>query len=146
MNPMYSEKLPGLTLQKNFSAVKLRGYGTVAGKYWTDATGGSLVQITCADTEHARLVQAKYLSDLGELPPATKPGQITVRGTKVNIQTAEDVGAVAALRNSTTVILAAAKNSAALAQLITNGISADLSTWTSQAEGKVPMLLDRFDK
>jgi hypothetical protein len=141
-----NDKMPGLTLQKDFPAIKLRGYGTLSGKYWTDATGGSLVEIDCADAEHARLVQAKYLSDLAELPPATTAEEVTVRGTKITVNKAEDVGSVAALRNGTTVILVTAKNSAALAQLIANGMSGDLASWTSQADGKVPMWLDRFDK
>jgi hypothetical protein len=137
---------PGLTLQKDFPAVKLRGYGTLAGKFWVDGSGGSLLEIDCADAEHARLVQAKYLSDLSELPPATASGEITVGGAKISIQTAPDVGAVAALRNGTTVVIAAAKTPEALGTLITGGITGSKSAWTSQAEGKVPMFLDRFDK
>jgi hypothetical protein len=138
--------LPGMTLQKDFPAVKLRGYGVLSGKFWVDGAGGSLLEIDCADTEHARLVQAKYLSDLDELPPATTPGKITVEGAKLFIQTAADVGAVAALRNGTTVVIAAAKTPEALRTLITRGLSGNTSAWTSQAEGKVPMFLDRFDK
>jgi hypothetical protein len=137
---------PGLTATQDFPAKKLRGYGTLSGQAWSDGAGGSLVQIDCADAEHARLLQAKYLSDLGELPPATQPGTIQVNGATLTIATADDVGAVAALREGTTVVLAAAPSSDALAKLITAGVKGDASKWTSVAEGTVPMYLDRFDK
>jgi hypothetical protein len=141
-----NDKMPGLAPQRDFPQTKLRGYGALSGKAWTDAGGGSLLQINCQDAEHARLVQAKYLSDLAELPPATQSAQIDVSGTKISIQTAESVGAVAALRNGTTVVLAAAKDADALAKLIAGGVKGDAAKWTSVAEGKVPMFLDRFDK
>jgi hypothetical protein len=137
---------PGLKAEHDFPAMKLRGYGTLSGNAWTDGAGGSLVEITCQDSEHARLLQAKYLSDLGELPPATQLGTIQVNGATITIASADDVGSVAALRNGTTVVLAAAPSSDALAKLITAGVKGDASKWTSVAEGTVPMYLDRFDK
>jgi hypothetical protein len=136
----------GLSLHASFPAKKLRGYGTVSGKEDVDGSGGSLLRIECQDAEHARLLQAKYLSDLGELPPATTPGQIDVGGAKISIQTADNVGAVAALRQGTTVVIAAAKTPDALSKLIAEGIHGNLGAWTSVAEGQVPMYLDRFDK
>ncbi len=141
-----NNKMPGLTLQKEFPPIKLRGYGHVAGKYWTNEDGGALLEIDCQDPEHARLVQAKYLSDLGELPPATQTGQIHVKNSDISIQIANGVGTVAALRSGTTVILAAAKDANGMTQLLTAGLSGDPGSWTSVAEGKVPMFLDRFDK
>jgi len=136
----------GLKATQDFPAKKLRGYGTLSGKAWSDGAGGSLVRIECQDTEHARLLQAKYLSDLGELPPATQPGTIQVNGATITIATADSVGAVAALRSGATVVLAAAPSGDALAKLIANGVKDDASKWTSVAEGTVPMYLDRFDK
>jgi hypothetical protein len=136
----------GLSPAETFPLKKLRGYGTVSGNESVDGAGGSLLRISCQDEAHAKLVQAKYLSDLGELPPAVTAGQVQVRGTTVSIQTADQVGAVTALRHGTTVILAAAKNPDALAALLTNGIPELNGEWTSQAEAKVPMFLDRFDK
>jgi len=139
-------RMPGLSLRKEFPQTKLRGYGVVSAKEWVDGVQGSLLQIECQDEEHARLVQAKYLSDLAELPPATQSGEINIGGTKISIQTAESVGAVAALRNGTTVILVTAKDADSLSRLITAGVNGDAAKWTSVAEGKVPMFLDRFDK
>jgi hypothetical protein len=136
----------GLKAAHDFPAVKLRGYGTLSGKVWSDGAGGSLVEIDCQDPEHARLLQAKYLSDLGELPPATQPGTIQINGATITIATADDVGAVAALRSGTTVVLAAAPSGDALAKLIMNGVKGSAAKWTSVAEGAVPMYLDRFDK
>jgi hypothetical protein len=136
----------GLKAEHDFSEVKLRGYGTLSGKAWSDGAGGSLLEIDCQNAEHARLLQAKYLSDLGELPPATQPGTIQVNGAGITIATADEVGAVAALRSGATVVLAAAPSGDALAKLITSGVKGSAAKWTSVAEGAVPMYLDRFDK
>ena len=141
-----NEQMTGLMLQQTFPAVQLRGYGKLSGKSWADAAGGSLVQIEAQDAEHARLVQAKYLSDLQELPPGTQPSQIMDGGVKISIQTADSVGAVAALRKGTTVVLASAKSADALSKLIAGGVKGSASQWTSVGEGKIPMFLDRFDK
>jgi hypothetical protein len=136
----------GLKAMHELPAVKLRGYGLVSGQAWSDGAGGSLVEIDCADAEHARLLQAKYLSDLGELPPATTPGVVEVNGARITIQTADNVGAVAAMRAGTTVVLAAAPSGDALGKMITADVKGTAAQWTSVAEGKVPMFLDRFDK
>ena len=144
--PAVNEQMPGLTEQDGFPTKKLRIYGEVTGKYWISSTGGSLLEIICQDAEHARLLQAKYLSDLAELPPATQPGQITVGSATITIQSAPDVGVVAALRKGNTVILATAKDANGMTQLLTAGLVGDPVMWTSVAEGKVPMYLDRFDK
>ena len=141
-----NRQMPGLSEQQKFPATKLRGYGTISGQGWTDSAGGALLQIECQDAEHARLVQAKYLSDLEELPPGTKPAQIDDGGARISVRTAEDVGAVTALRSGTTVVLASAKSADALARLISGGVQGSATKWTSVAEGKVPMFLDRFDK
>jgi hypothetical protein len=152
LGPVYADdvvstdKAAGLALKKTFSTAKLRGYGTLSANYWTDTAGGSLLKIECQDAEHARLVQAKYLSDLSELPPGTTPGQINIGGAKVSIQTADSVGTVAALRQGTTVVLAAAKSPEALSAIIAKGMPNFNGTWTSEAEGQVPMYLNRFDK
>jgi hypothetical protein len=141
-----NDKAPGLKAAGTFPVVKLRGYGTLSGSSWTDAAGGSLLQVDCQDVEHARLLQAKYLSDLGELPPATQTGVIEVNGAKISVQTADNVGAVAALRAGTTVVLAAAPSADALSKLIGASVQGTAASWTSVPEGRVPMFLDRFDK
>jgi len=141
-----NDRMPGLSLRQDFPGIKLRGYGTLSGKAWIGSAGDSLLQIECQDPEHARLVQAKYLSDLAELPPATQPGELNVEGVRISIRLADGVGAVAALRSGVTVILAGAKNADGLAKLIKGGLSGNAANWTSAPEGKIPMFLDRFDK
>jgi hypothetical protein len=141
-----NSQMSGLAKGHDFPPVKLRGYGTLAAKEWTDISGGSLLQIDCQDAEHARLLQAKYLSDLAELPPGTQPAIIDVGGAKISIQNADNVGSVAALRNGTTVVIASAPTAEALNKLIAAGLSGSPAGWTSVAEGTVPMYLDRFDK
>ncbi|MDR1145093.1 MAG: hypothetical protein LBK71_03040 [Verrucomicrobiales bacterium] len=133
-----------LTLSGTFAPKKLRAYGTVSGASWRDADGGSLLQINCEDEAAAKLAQAKYLSDLDTLPPGTKPGQVTVSGQAVHFRDAGEQGAVAALRQGGTVIIAAAASPSALGELL--GKTLTVSGWSSSAEAKVPMWLDRFDK
>jgi hypothetical protein len=131
---------------QHFPEKKLRGYGAVAATQYVDGAGGSLLRISCQDAGHARLLQAKYLSDLDELPPQPAAGTITVVGTPVSIRTADTVGAVAALCQGSTVVLAAARDADGLARLIGEGIPGFGSAWISQPQVKVPMYLDRFDK
>ena len=135
-----------VTTQTDFSPTKLRGYGIVSGKYSANANGGSMLRIECQDVDHAKLLQAKYLSDLGELPPVPKTQEINLSGAKVSIQVVEGASAVAALRNGAAVLLVAAKDADSLGKLIVAEGKGNAAKWASTAEVKVPMYLDRFDK
>ena len=58
-----------------FPTIKLRGYGALGGTCLTTETDGqraSALRITCQDREQAKLVLAKYLSDLELLPGVDK--------------------------------------------------------------------------
>ncbi len=68
--PLVSDNTPSLKLQRNFPATRLRGYGALSGKCWTDAAGGSLLQIDCQDIEHARLGRLDFQIMLVVLAPS----------------------------------------------------------------------------
>src|SRR5476651_1849697 len=52
---------------RDYPPVKLRAYGTISGTFIPDTIDGkpvSTLRIVCEDESKAKLVQAKYLSDL----------------------------------------------------------------------------------
>ena len=54
-----------------YPPIKLRGYGTLSGTFTPYVTGESVLEIACEDEAKAKLVHAKYLSDLQVLPGVT---------------------------------------------------------------------------
>jgi hypothetical protein len=121
--------------QARFAPVALRGYGTVSGVERV-VGDGSVLEITCQDGAKARLVQAKYLSDLVLLPGVTKGA-----GTPV-IYSVEGQGAVAAYLAGNKVTIVAAGSEAGLRGLIETVKPVGVTT----AQMDVPMYLDRWDK
>ena len=138
------EKIAG-GQQQSFPPVALRGYGTVSGEDWSAGEGRSILQISCEDEAHAKLLQAKYLSDLSLLPGVSE-GQVTVRGVTVQAQQAVDQGYIAAIRKGNTVFIAAAQDRGGFEKLLQDGFQGSFSTASSRAEVEVPMWLDRWDK
>jgi hypothetical protein len=55
---------------ETLAPVPLRGYGTLSGK-WQTFSHGSFLQVTCESEDKAKIVHAKYISDLQELPGVT---------------------------------------------------------------------------
>ena len=131
--------------QRAFDARSLRGYGTVAGTSWqlkNPAGAASVLQISCESVAKAQLVQAKYLSDLSLLPGVREielPQKIAAREVAGQ-------GAVAALRDGSSVWIVAAKSPADLQQLVQSALQGDKSKLVSAPEIEVPMWLDRWDK
>jgi len=119
-----------------FAPVSLRGYGTVSGVFRT-MPGGSVLEITCEDAGKAKLLQAKYLSDLHVLPGVAKES-----GKKFASHEVEGQGSVAAFFDANKVTILAAESRQALATLIAQVKPA--GTTTAQVE--VPMYLDRWDR
>jgi len=132
----------------DYSPVKLRGYGTLAGTLtttWVDGEAGATLKIACDNPEKAGLVQAKFLSDLQSLPGVKQvtlaiPGQA---GPAPACE-AEGQGVVAAARVGAMVDLFSAPSVKALTKLIEGSRGAIPLVFTSDA--KVPMALDRFDR
>lgn len=121
---------------KTFAPVNLRGYGTVSGSFHTE-TDGSVLTITCQDEDKAKLVQAKYLSDLG-----LQPGVSQVMTPVATIYVIDGQGAVAAFRSGAKVMILTGRSDQSLRALIGRLKPAGSSTTLTE----VPMYLDRWDK
>ena len=68
-----------------YPAVKLRGYGVVAGTFTETKINGrsaGVLRIVCQNEDKAKLVQAKYLSDLQLLPGVGKTNGQALRSTR----------------------------------------------------------------
>jgi hypothetical protein len=116
--------------------VKLRGYGTLSGT-WQTMDHGSYLQISCDDEEKAKIVHAKYLSDLQELP-----GVQAVSGTTPS-WTFNGESFLAA-RDGNKVDIVSADSPAALTSLAQNVLPK--TTLHYEPEVSVPMYLDRWDQ
>ena len=117
--------------------VDLRGYGEVSGKV-SRTKNVSTLEITCESEAKARLLQAKYLSDLVELPGVTpKTG-----ADGATIQVVANQGAIAAFCAGSKVTILASPDEAQLQALLLKAAP----TGSSTAQVEVPMYLDRWDK
>jgi len=131
-----------------FPPVKLRGYGTLGGTLTPagiDGAGGATLKIACDDADKARLVQAKFLSDLQALP-GVKQVALAIPGQAGPVQAyeAEGQGVLAAARDGATVDLFSAPSAEGLIKLAEAAGGANALVFAPEA--KVPMSLDRFDK
>ena len=64
--------------------VTLRGYGAIAATFRVlDGGRASLTAITCESAQKARLMQAKYLSDLERLPGLRSESQV-IKGVVIS--------------------------------------------------------------
>jgi hypothetical protein len=136
----------------------LRGYGVVAGTFTAaqlDGQPAGALRIVCADQEKAKLVQAKYLSDLQLLPGVERtewsagPRRAEPSpsgGTRLSVYAVKDQGFVVAARAATTVWILAAPTVAGLQQLLEQNVPAGADPVVSTPEVSVPMFLDRWDK
>jgi hypothetical protein len=134
-----------LTQARDFPAAKLRGYGTLSGTLKSSTTpAASVLAITCENEGNARLVLAKYLSDLHQIAPLIS---ITVTGPAgpIPAYAATDQGALLAVRDGATVDLLAAESPELMGRLARQALPADRPL-VARAEVGVPMALDRFDK
>jgi hypothetical protein len=121
---------------RTFAPVALRGYGTVSGSFHREADG-SVLTITCQDESKAKLLQAKYISDL-----TLQPGVTTVAVPTGNIYVIDSQGAVAAFSAGNKVTILTGASDRSLRILIDKVKPAGSSTTVME----VPMYLDRWDK
>ena len=146
------------TASRDFSPVKLRGYGTVSANF-RPSTGqeaaGSILAITCEDADKAKLVLAKFLSDEQALPGVTKTqmkakqwgvGSLQFGGTPFSAYEVKGQGFFAALRIGNKVFISAAPASAGLIAQVNDSLAGDSGQPVSEPETKVPMWLDRWDQ
>ncbi len=140
----------GLTEARRVSlpGMPLRGYGELAGDFVLyDTQSGakcSLLAIQCENEEKAKIVHAKYLSDLHALLPV-KDDSLSVAGAAVPVVSVPDQGVVAAFRKGTRVCVAAGTDAASLA-LVLGTQSGAFEGAEFVPRGTVPMYLDSWDK
>ena len=126
----------GANATKIFAPATLRGYGTVSGSFRREGSGSAL-EVTCEDANHAKILQAKYLSDL-----SAQPGVRTVVSPTATLYIVDGQGAVAAYSSGSKVMILTAATEQGLRSLIDKLKPAGTST----AQVEVPMYLDRWDK
>ncbi len=127
-----------------FREIDLRGYGTVSGVK-TDLRGGvSQLSIRCESPEKAKLLQAKYLSDLSLLPKVSE-SKITLgrTGQTATARQIEGQGSIVAVRRGSEVRILSAAESAALAAALAGP---EWAGWEFATDTEVPMYLDRWDR
>ncbi|NQT51070.1 hypothetical protein HQ576_03420, partial [bacterium] len=126
----------------------LRGYGELAADFavFEHKAGGqcSLLRIQCEDKAKAKVVHAKYVSDLHLLLPV-KDEMVNVAGIAFPVVSVPDQGVIAAFRTGAGVTIAAATDvaqlTAALAAVSGSFVGVELTP-----TAKVPTYLDAWDK
>ncbi len=129
-------KAPSTAPSERYAPVELRGYGTVAGAVWNQASG-SVLEIDCQDADKAKLLQAKYLSDLQVLPGVKENVENNLTSYSIDGQ-----GSIAAFQDGAKVVIFSATTSENLDSLSRQNQPLGEST----AQVDVPMWLDRWDK
>ena len=127
----------------------LRGYGRLGGEFTLYRDGGgarvSRLRIRCADEEKARIVHAKYLSDL-HLLGDVRDEPVIVGAHTLPAATIPHQGQVAAWRRGRTVEIVAAETRAALRELLGGLPSREWRGAELTPSRPVPMFLDSWDK
>ena len=118
-----------------YAPIQLRGYGKLSGVAW-NRPEGTVLEVDCQDSDKAKLVQAKYLSDLQVLP-GTKQISGTYNSLDVDRQ-----GSIAAFCDESRTVILSAKTRAGLDALV----QAIKPAGGSAAQVSVPMFLDRWDR
>jgi len=131
----------------DFPPVKLRGYGTLSGTFTPGLVAEkpvSMLKIVCEDEAKAKLVLAKYLSDLQELAPV-KDASIQGPSGTIPVYEAAGQGYLLAGRDGMSVFIFTAPAAGLLAQWAKQELPAG-DALVFKKEVDVPMALDRFDK
>ncbi|HEY3397640.1 MAG TPA: hypothetical protein VGM19_08280 [Armatimonadota bacterium] len=124
---------------------KLRGYGELSGDFvlYQSAAGQvSALAIQCADVSKAKIVHAKYLSDL-HLVLAVQDETVAVGAVPVPAVNVPDQGRIAAFRQGAVVYIAAGTDGTQLAALLG---ALPLTGAELTPTGEVPLYLDSWDK
>jgi hypothetical protein len=137
-----------VTEPKDSPAIKLRGYGSLAGTYTPSVIDGkpvSILKITCEDDAKAKLVQSKYISDLQILPAVNEVNVVAKSATLPGYQS--DGGNVfLAGRKGNEVHIFSGPTSEIVGKLVESDAAVDANPDAFKSDAAVPMYLDRFDK
>ena len=144
--PAQDPRAAPLPERQELPTVRLRGYGAVSATFRPSAdASSSVLEIRCESEDKAKILQAKYLSDLGLLPGVARKSMTTRRG-KLWVEEADGQGSVAAVRDGARVLILVAPTGPGLAALFEQQFPADAAAPSSEAEAQVPMYLDRWDR
>lgn len=135
-----------LTGTQAFSSRQLRGFGTVKGvAYLWEREGmhGSLLTVACENEEKAKLLHAKYLSDISVLPGVEDRHQ-KLGDQDVPVKMVKTQGTILALRSGACVRIFAASTDALLEELV-KAIK-PTAPFLATPEVEVPMYLDVWDR
>lgn len=129
--------------------IPLRGYGTLAADEaeYAAPSGGrvGVLSISCADAAHARLLLAKYGSDLHGLGGVSDE-RLRGQGRTWRAWHAGAQGWIVAGRNGARVVIASSPDGPALAGALAGCPGALSPAFSQEADTPVPMYLDKFDK
>lgn len=141
----------GFNLQHNdmLPRLPLRGYGAVAADnaQYSGHSGRQVgvLSISCTDTAHARLMLAKYASDLhclgGISDETLHGGSHQWKAYHVGSQ-----GWIVAGRNGSKLVIVSSRDSAALTGALAGCPGAVSPAFGQDTSAAVPMYLDKFDK
>ena len=144
-----SGRVHAKTESQEFPPTKLRAYGHLGGNFAAFQNGrqsGGLLRIVCQGAEKAKLVQAKYLSDLQLLPGVEKSERNLVGRTPMMVYAVKDQGFIVAARSGPIVLILASPTIEGLKMLVVEADVVSHGPMATTPEVQVPMYLDRWDK
>ncbi len=137
---------PGKEAVLTLPPVTLRGYGAIAATFRVlDGGRASLTAITCESAQKARLIQAKYLSDLERLP-GLRPESRVAKGGGVSLHHTPSGGVVACYARGRDARILAAVDTRALARLCDAALPSGAARADFLPRVPIPMWLDRWDR
>lgn len=136
---------PVLSVPQELPAIKLRGYGIISATVRQAGPGVSVLEVRCENPDKARILHAKYLSDLGLLPGVSVAELATGRG-KIAVRQVTGQGSIAAVRLNEKVLIFAATTADQLRGIIEATVPENSGALESAAQTAVPMYLDRWDR
>jgi len=133
----------------DFPPVKLRGYGTLSGQFTNvttaDGSQAAVLTIKCDSEDKAKLLHAKYISDLQVLP-GVQPITVIGREGPIPSYAVDGEGAIVAARAGAVVYILSARSPEALGKLESGDSLPAHGALNFKPETAVPMYLDRWDK
>jgi hypothetical protein len=133
---------------RDYPPIQLRGYGTLSGTFSPGTIGGqpvSTLKIVCDDVAKAKLVQAKYISDLQVLP-GIRPMKVPAQQANLPGFYADSQGVLLVARDGTNVTILTGPTPEIVARLAESTFGAVHGSLIYAPEIAVPMYLDRWDK
>ena len=131
-----------------YEPATLRGYGTLSGAFTPmeiDGQPASELEIVCESAEKAKIVQAKYCSDLQVLP-GVRSISLNMAGTPIPAWQAAGQGETLSARRGATVYILTASTPKALARMEAQVFPGGAAQVAFAPEASVPPYLDRWDK